>query len=116
MQGKRFIRVGELILQEMSYLLSRKMKDPRMTHVAITRVEMSEDIKHARVYISIYGDENNKKEVMEALAGATGFIRGHLGKKLRIKQVPQLIFQLDESAEYSVKINKMLRDLGVSER
>jgi ribosome-binding factor A len=115
MQGKRSLRVRELLQQELSYLFTRRMKDPRLESVTITRVEMTDDIKYARVYVSIYGKEEDRDEIMKALEGATGFIRGQLGRKLRIKQVPELTFRLDDSAEYSVKISKMLRDLGVSD-
>lgn len=113
MRGIRALRVGELIQQELSYLLAREMKDPRLEFVSVTRVELSDDIKYAKVYISAYGG-GDQKEIMEALEGAAGFIRGQLGKRLKIKQVPQLSFRFDESAEHGVKISKLLRDLGVS--
>lgn len=113
MRGIRALRVGELIQQELSYLLAREMKDPRLELVAVTRVELSEDIKYGKVYISAYGG-GDQKEVMEALEGAAGFIKGQLGKRLKIKQVPQLSFRFDESAEHGVRISKLLRDLGVS--
>lgn len=113
MQGKRTLRVGELLHQEISHLLTRDMKDPRVGFMTVSRVEVTEDLKHAKVYMSIYGSEPDRREAMLALKGATGFIRGRLGKRLRLKQIPQLTFLVDESAEYSVKISKMLKELGV---
>jgi ribosome-binding factor A len=107
--------VGELLQQEISYLFTREMKDPRLEWVTVTRVEITDDLKHARIYISAYQQDSNRMETLRALKGATGFIRGQLGKKLKLKQVPQLIFKIDDSAEYSIKISKMLKELGVKE-
>lgn len=115
MQGKRSLRVGELLHQEISHILSRDMKDPRLSSLTVTRVDLTDDLKHARVYVSVFGRGLYSNEIVPALEGATGFIRGRLGKTLKLKWIPQLIFQVDESVEYSLKISKMLKDLGVDD-
>ena len=115
MQGKRSLRVGELLQQEISYLFTREMKDPRVESLIVTKVEVTDDLKHARVFISTYLQNLDMTETLQALKGATGFIRGQLGRRLKLKQVPQVAFKIDESAEHSIKISKMLRDLGINE-
>ena len=108
MQGKRSLRVGELLHQEIAHLFAREMKDPRLALLTVASVIVSDDLKHAKVYISIYGREPLGEEIIPALKGAEGFIRGQMGKKLNLKHIPHLSFLVDESAEHSIKISKIL--------
>jgi ribosome-binding factor A len=107
----RPIRVGELIQAEIADLLLRQLKDPRLRMAAVSRVEVSADLRHARVYISHMGTDSAQQAAMEGFECAAGYIRGQLGKRLHLRYVPQLSFQLDTAIAYGVRISSMLHDL-----
>lgn len=111
MEYSRTDRVGETIKKEISNLLQREIKDPRIGFVSLTRVKVSKDLRYATVHVSIMGDEEAKRVSMEGLTSATGFIRRELWKRLRMRRVPELDFKMDDSIEYGVHISKLLRDL-----
>ena len=115
MTGYRPIRVAELIQAEIAELLLRHLKDPRLTMATISRVEVSPDLQHARVYVSRIGSEAEKQATIEGFQHATGFIRGQLGKRLKLRHVPQLEFQLDTAIAYGVRISRLLHDLVPTE-
>ncbi len=110
MRYKRSLRVQELLLEEISKLLTHGLKDPRIGFVTVTRIELSDNLKHARVMVSILGDEQQKEDSLEGLNSAKGFIRGQLGRSLHMRYVPELEFKLDESAEYAEKITKIMNE------
>lgn len=107
----RPIRVGELIQAELADLLLRQLKDPRLRMAVVSRVEVSADLRHARVYISHMGTKTEQQAALEGFERAAGFIRGQLGRRLHLRYVPQLSFQLDTSIAYGVRISSMLHDL-----
>jgi ribosome-binding factor A len=107
----RPVRVGELIQAELADLLLRQLKDPRLRMAAVSRVEVSADLRHARVYISHMGTKTEQQAALEGFERAAGFIRGQLGRRLHLRYVPQLSFQLDTSIAYGVRISSMLHDL-----
>ena len=111
----RPIRVAELIQAEIAELLLRHLKDPRLAMATISRVEVSPDLQHARVYVSRVGNEGEQRAAMEGFLHDTGFIRGQLGKRLKLRYVPQLDFQLDTSIAYGVRISSLLHDLVPTE-
>ena len=111
MTGYRPIRVAELIQAEIADLLLRQLKDPRLTMATISRVVVSPDLRHARVYVSRVGSEAEQREAMAGFRQATGFIRSHLGKRLKLRYVPQLDFQLDTAIAYGVRVSRLLQDL-----
>jgi ribosome-binding factor A len=108
---KRSERLGELLLAEISALVVRDLKDPRLGFVTFTRVELSDDLRHAKVFASILGSEPEKARTLQGLASATGYIRRHLGRILRLRYTPELTFLIDESMEYGAKIAQLLRQL-----
>jgi ribosome-binding factor A len=108
---KRSERLGELILAEISDLVVRNLKDPRLGFVTFSRVELSDDLRHAKVFVSILGSESEKARTLQGLASATGYIRRHLGRSLRLRYTPELTFLIDESMEYGAKIAQLLRQL-----
>ncbi|MBI4640455.1 MAG: 30S ribosome-binding factor RbfA [Candidatus Tectomicrobia bacterium] len=110
-QFKRTDRLGELILAEIADLLLRGIKDPRIGFATLTRVEVTDDLRYAKVFVSILGEEKEKKRTMAGLKSASGFIRGQLGKRLRLRYTPELTFKLDESIAYSAHIADLLRSL-----
>jgi ribosome-binding factor A len=111
----RPIRVAELMQEEIADLLLRHLKDPRLALATVSRVEVSPDLRHARVYVSHVGSEAEQQAAMEGFQHAAGFIRGQLGKRLRLRYVPALEFQLDTSIAYGVRISSLLHKLIPSE-
>ena len=108
---KRSERIGELILAEISDLITREIKDPRIGFVTFTRVEMSDDLRHAKVFVSGFGAEPEKARTLQGLSSATGYIRRHLGRALHLRYTPELSFLLDDSLEHGAKIAQILRQL-----
>ncbi len=108
---KRAERLGELILAEIADLTARDIKDPRIGFVTFTRVEMSDDLRHAKVFASILGSEPEKARTLQGLASATGYIRRHLGRALHLRYTPEIAFLLDESSAHGAKIAQLLRQL-----
>ena len=111
MRFKRSQRIQELLLEEISKLLQSGLKDPRIGFTTLTRVEVSENLKHAKIFISVMGSEKEKTETLEALKSAKGFIRNSLGKNLYLRYLPELEFKKDENAEHVEKITRIINDL-----
>ena len=115
MPSQRVQKVGETIQKEISALLLRGLKDPRIGFVTITAVEMTPDLHLARVYYSVIGDEAARRSSATGLKSSIPFIRAQLGKHLHMKYVPDLLFQYDTSIEYGNRIESLLRDLHTDE-
>jgi ribosome-binding factor A len=113
--SQRAQRVGESIQHEISALLLRGLKDPRIGFVTITGVEMTPDLHLARVFYTVMGDETARKSTAAGLKSSIPFIRQQLGKQLRMKYAPDLIFQYDTSIEYGLRIESLLRDIHSTE-
>ncbi len=111
MDFKRADKVGELIQEEISLLLLRRIKDPRIGLVTLTRVMVTDDLRTARVFYSVIGGEQEKENSREGLKSATGFIRRELGRRLRLRYTPELIFTFDDSLEYGNHIEQLIRGL-----
>ena len=109
------MRVGELIQTENADLLLRQLKDPRLSMATVSQVEVSPDLRYARVYISHLGDEVEQQMAIEGFLCAAGFIRNQLGKRLKLRYVPQLSFTLDTTIAYGVRISSILHDLTSAE-
>ena len=115
MPSQRVQKVAETIHKEISALLLRGLKDPRIGFVTITGVEMTPDLHLARVYYSVIGDEAAHRSSAAGLKSSIPFIRAQLGKQLRMKYVPDLLFLFDSSIEYGNRIESLLRDLHLDE-
>jgi ribosome-binding factor A len=101
----RIERVNHLIRQEVSELLQRHVKDPRLDRfIAVTDVVTSPDMQYAKVFVSRICDEEEKKKTISALSTASGFIRGELVKRLRMRHVPELTFEWDDSIERGSRV------------
>jgi ribosome-binding factor A len=111
MRFKRSDKVQELLLQEISALIQRGLKDPRIGFTTVTTVDLSSNLKHAKVYISVMGTESEQQDTIAGLSNASGFIRGSLGKNLNLRYIPALEFILDETAKQVAKINKIINEL-----
>ncbi len=98
--ARRIERVNSLIRQEISELLQRQVKDPRLGNfIAVTAVDTSPDMKYAKVFVSRIGSEEEKQETLSVLASTSGFLRRELLKRLKVRRIPELSFQWDDSIE-----------------
>ena len=97
-------RLAELLKREISQIFLEKVSDPRIGFVSITKVDVSPDLENAQVYVSIFGDEVKKKQTMEGLRAATGFIRGEVGQLLEMRVVPKINFVRDDSLEDASRV------------
>lgn len=115
MAKNRTGRVGEQIKKELSVLIQNEVKDPRVGFVTVTGVDITSDLSQAKVYISIFGDEEKKAESLKGLDKALGYLRTELGKRMRLRHTPELIFKVDESIEYGSRIEKLLGEITQDE-
>lgn len=111
MRPKRNERLADLLKEEISYIIQTELKDPRVGFVTITHVEVSEDLRHARVYVSILGGQKEIEASAIGLGSAQGFIRGKIGQRLKLRYVPEIAFKLDQSGSYGARIEELLARL-----
>lgn len=104
-------RLAEAIKKEISDMLREELKDPRIGFVTITFVEVSRDLRYANVYASVFGDPEEQKASIEALQKAHGFIRGELGKRIRLRYTPEIIFKLDHSISRGSKLMALMEEV-----
>ncbi len=109
--SRRTDRVADLIRGELSRLIARDVADPRVRMASVSAVEVTPDLRHATVSVSVLGEEAERVEAIEALTGARGFLRSRLAHELRLKNTPELIFELDRGAEHSQRIADLLESL-----
>jgi ribosome-binding factor A len=109
--SQRTQRLDSQIQQELMDLLQREMKDPRIGFATVTRVETARDLGHARVWVSVYGTDEDQARSMDALRDATPWLRRRLGERLQIRHVPQLTLRRDESIESGDRVLRILREL-----
>jgi ribosome-binding factor A len=107
---KRSQRVSDLLREEISDIIIYKLKDPRIGFVTVTGVDVTDDIKIAKVYVSILDDEQ-KEITLEILNSAKSFIRSNLLKRLRMRSIPLIEFKLDTSIEYGNRIERLLKKI-----
>lgn len=111
MQSVRMAKISDLMIAEISRILLRKVKDPRVKHVTITDVKVTKDLMSAKVFFSVLLDDLDPEEILKGLNHAAGFIRSELFRHLRIKSVPTLIFKIDPSIAYGAHIEKLLHTI-----
>ena len=104
----RIEKLQELIKQEMSKMLLTDLKDPRIGFVTVTDVEMTGDLREAKIYVSIMGGEEQVKNSLEGLNSALGFVRREIGQRIRLRFTPEISFALDKSLDYGDHIQKLL--------
>lgn len=104
----RVEKVQELIKQELSKIILNELKDPRIGFVTVTQVEASSDLHHAKVFVSVMGSDEQKKDTWNALQRALGFMRSEIAKRIRMRFSPELSLHIDESLNYSSHIQELL--------
>ena len=113
----RIERVNSLIRQELSELLQRQVKDPRLGHfIAVTEVNTSADLKHARIFVSSMDQDEDKTEILKALTSASGFFRTRLAKSLRMRYTPELSFHWDDSIERGAHITDLIDQISSTDQ
>lgn len=105
-------RVGEQIKKEISTIIQQELKDPRIGFITVTGVEVTNDLSQATVYLSVLGNEEQREATLHALARSTGFIRSELGKRIRLRHTPALLFKFDGSIDYGSRIESLLHELN----
>jgi ribosome-binding factor A len=109
MDYQRSNRVGDLLIELISELLNREIRDPRVRGVTVTSVKVSKDLKHARVYFNILGGGDGRDAVLSGLRSASGFIRSRVGKDLKLKFVPVIEFSYDDTEDQAQRIDELLK-------
>jgi ribosome-binding factor A len=112
---KRADRVSDLLKEEISQMLLKEVKDPHIGFMTITGVEVSKDLHVAKVFYTIFGDEKQVSDSAQALSRVSPFIKRRLGKRLRMRYIPDIIFRYDHSIEYGTRIDNILGHLKDSE-
>lgn len=116
MTAPRSLRVSQQIKRELADILRRDLKDERIGGiVSITDVEVTGDCRSTKVFISVYGDEAARKGTLDALSEHTGYIRGEVGRRLRLRFAPEMVFRLDDSLERGAKITDLIAKISRGE-
>jgi ribosome-binding factor A len=108
-------QLGEVITQELSDLIRTRMKDPRIGFASITDVEVSSDLRHAKVFVSVMGNEQERHATLTALSHASGFLRHELAQRLTIRYTPEIVFRLDESIAQGVHLIDLINQVNASD-
>lgn len=111
---KRSKRVSDLLKEEISHIIMRRLKDPRLGFVTVVDVSVTDDLRLARVYVSVLREEE-RKQTIEILQSAKSFIRSELAKVLRMKIIPDVEFRVDTTIEYASRIEKLLKEIKEAE-
>ena len=111
MPAKRTDRVGALLKSALAELILREVKDPRVRMVTVTGVDLSPDLKHARVFVSALGDDAARARSLAGLASARAYLQSHAGRKVGLRFTPELRFELDPSFEAGDRVERLLREL-----
>ncbi|MGI8644593.1 MAG: 30S ribosome-binding factor RbfA [Thermomicrobiales bacterium] len=114
--SRRTKQVGEFLREELSDIIRREVRDPRVGFISLTRVDVTPDIRTARVYVSVLGTDKEREDTLAALRSAAGFIRHHLKPRLRTRQIPTLEFRDDRSMEQAAEIAEALASLKPASR
>jgi ribosome-binding factor A len=110
---RRTERLGEEIREEVALLIPAELKDPRIGFVTVTRVEVTPDLRTARVYVGVLGTEKQRQASLTGLKQASGFLRRALGQSLRLRYTPELVFQYDEGLDASDRVARLLEEIRI---
>lgn len=110
----RLGRINEEMKKELSNIINYDINDPRLTAmVSVTKVEVTNDLRYAKVFVSVFGNEESQKKSFEALKSSLGYMRREVGHRVKLRYTPELILELDNSIEHGMHINKILSKLDV---
>ena len=109
--SKRSAQLEKALIREINNIIYRKINDPRIKFVTITRIKVSPDLKYADVFVTIFNDKDQQKKALKGLKNATKFIRGELGKDLKLRYVPKIEFKIDEDLEHQYKLLEIITEV-----
>jgi len=112
---RRQERLGAEIHDQIARMVATELKDPRVGFVTITRVELTSDLRYARVFVGVLGSEDERKKTLEALERASGFVRREIGRRLRLRFAPEIDFRYDRGLDAADQVARLLDEAGVSE-
>lgn len=115
MPSRRVERVSHNMRELMAELILREVKDPRVAMVTVSHIDLSPDLRQARVLISCLGDADQQAAAIAGLASAAGFIRGQLSRRLHLRYAPELRFVIDDSFAYAARVSALLHEAGTDE-
>ncbi|MEW6686147.1 MAG: 30S ribosome-binding factor RbfA [Candidatus Edwardsbacteria bacterium] len=115
MHYKRSVQVSEVLKREISEIITNSLQDPRIGFVTITEVTLSDDLRYAKVYLSILGSPESEKETLKGLKSARGYIRKLIGEHLGLRYTPEISFHLDRSITDGAHIDELLKEIRESE-
>lgn len=117
-QGRRVERVAALVRREVSELLVNGIRDERVHHgmVSVTSVDVAGDLQHCRIRVSVLGSEDDRQQVLEGLRAATPYVKGELGRRLKLRRTPEVVFQLDRGLERGTTVLSLLNRLEEERR
>ncbi len=111
MSVRRAERVGQEIRDEIATMIGRELKDPRIGFVTVTRVDLTPDLRFARVYVSVLGDKAAQDKSLEGLKQATGFVRREVGRRLRMRLTPEVLFVYDKGVDATDRVARLLDEV-----
>ena len=112
-RNNRRTRVNDEITKELANIIRGELKDPRIgVMTSVLRVETTQDLKYCKIFISVLGNDEEKKEVMKGLKSASGYIRHLLAERINLRITPELMFRLDDSVEYGIKMSKLIEQIS----
>ncbi|MBM3925464.1 MAG: 30S ribosome-binding factor RbfA [SAR202 cluster bacterium] len=115
--NRRIQRLNQLLRQELSLLIQRQLRDPRLSPlISITRVDTTDDLRESRVYVSVMGTREQKRDAMHGLTSAAGFMRRELAEVITLRHIPSLTFQLDDSMEKAEKVLQVMNKLSTDRK
>lgn len=107
----RTVRISEEMKKEISGIIRSELKDPRLPQmISVVAADVTKDLRYAKVFISVFGSEEEKKNALNGLRSAAGFIRREVGHRMQLRYTPELIFELDESMEHGAYISKLINE------
>ncbi len=104
-------RVQEQLIQEISDMVQKDLRDPRLGFVTLTGAEISKDLRHAKIFVSVLGDDEARKQSLKALNGASGLLRGEFARRAHLRVAPELVFQYDEGIDRGQQIFALLHSV-----
>jgi ribosome-binding factor A len=109
--GDRTSRISEEMRKEISSIIMSELKDPRLpSMISVVAVNVTKDLRHAKVYISVFGNDEEKKNAQEGLRSAAGFIRREVGHRMQLRYTPEMHFEIDDSIEHGVYMTKLINE------
>jgi len=112
MSTARMRRVDQAMRQVLGDAIAQELKDPRIGFVTVTDVKTSQDLRHARVYVSVLGTDEEQEATLDGLRSAHGVLQGQVARELRLKRTPELEFELDHTAERAARLERLIEEAG----